>query len=185
MKPFSKFLGKSRSVVLLLLTAAGIMLGVAGTLRAQANDFHTELTIAEIMDAMVMREADVIWQAVEFRSTEDGSIMVGPETEEGWTEVRHAAMALAEAANNLVIPGRHSDSPGAEVVEGELPPAEIDALIAQQRGAWVGFAEAMRSTAMQAVAAIDERDADKILDVGGSLDQVCESCHLVFWYPNQ
>jgi hypothetical protein len=184
MKKSSRHTAKSASI-LLYVAATFTGWGVTGTLSAQSDDYNTEITIAEIMDAIVMREADIVWQSVRFESTEDGYEMVGPETDEEWLEVRHAALALAEVTNNLLIPGRHANTPDATVGEGELSPAEIDAAIKQKRSAWVGFARTLRATAMETVEAIDERDLDKILDIGGTIDENCESCHLVFWYPNQ
>lgn len=158
------------------------------TMPAAANPevhYDTELTIAEIMDAIVMREADVLWQGVSFSSNADGFVAVGPESEEDWTELMYAAMALAESSNNLLIPGRHANRADAEVGQGELTPAEIDSLIASQRDTWAAFAGALRNSAEEAIAAIDARDADQILEVGGAIDEACEGCHVVFWYPNQ
>jgi cytochrome c556 len=33
--------------------------------------------------------------------------------------------------------------------------------------------------------AADKRDVAAITDVGGTLDEVCESCHKLFWYPDE
>jgi hypothetical protein len=38
---------------------------------------------------------------------------------------------------------------------------------------------------MNTIQAIDRRDLDAMLELGGTLDEVCESCHITFWYPNQ
>ena len=158
--------------------------GMPGAASTDAG-YNTDFTVAEIMDAIVMREADVIWNAVSYSSTADGFVAVGPESEEDWTNLRAAALSLGEATNSLLIPGRHANRPDAEVGEGELTPAEMDALISSEHGTWTAFAQALRSTADEAIAAIDARDVDRILDVGGSIDEACEGCHLVFWYPNQ
>jgi hypothetical protein len=34
-------------------------------------------------------------------------------------------------------------------------------------------------------AAAQSKDANKLFEVSGRLDQVCEDCHLQFWYPDQ
>jgi len=150
-----------------------------------ATSYNTDITVAELMDAVVMREADVVWNAVQYASTADGFKTIGPETDEDWDNLLYAAKSLAEVTNNLIIPGRHANQPDAEGGEGELTPAEIDALIMSQHGAWTSFAAALRASADQAITAIESRDLDKIIDVGGAIDEACENCHLVFWYPNQ
>lgn len=171
---------------MLVAASAGVAVLATGALGAQSSDFDTEISIDELMEAVVMPQADAIWSAVQFASTEDGNTMIGPETDEEWLDLRHSALTLAEVANSLMLPGRAAAPAGAVANPGELAPAEIDALIDDQRAAWNGFAHGLHTIAMQTVEAVDARDVDKIfLDVGGRLDEVCESCHVVFWYPEQ
>jgi cytochrome c556 len=47
----------------------------------------------------------------------------------------------------------------------------------------VAFAHALQDAAGSALAAIDKRDANALLEAGGDLDEACESCHKRFWYP--
>ena len=145
-----------------------------------AVPFDTSITISELMNAVVMRQTDVIWGAVTFDDPPHG-----PDTDEGWKAVRDATLTMAEAANSLMIPGRHAAPASKVAVEGELSTAEIDALIESNRPAWNAFAQAMFANAMDTVAAIDQRDANAMIDLGGTLDEVCQGCHQTFWYPNQ
>jgi hypothetical protein len=163
--------------------AAAVALGGAGLVTAQHDEFAPHFTIAEVMEAIVMPAADVVWNAPQF--PEQGEGLVGPATEEGWLAVRHGAVALAESANLLIVPGRKAHPADKNVNEGELSAAEIEALIAANRGAWVAYARAMHAAALEALAAIDARDVDKLLDAGGTLDSSCQGCHKSFWYPNQ
>jgi len=164
----------------------GMTLLLASAFGAQSGDFDTDISIDELMEAVVMPQADAIWSAVQFASTEEGEKMVGPATDDEWLTLRHSAITLAEAANSLMVPGRPAAPPGATANPGELAPDDIEALIDGQRDAWNAFAHVLHGIAMETVDAIDERDTDKIfLDVGGRLDEACESCHVVFWYPEQ
>ncbi len=164
----------------------GMTLLLASALGAPAGDFDTDISIDELMEAVVMPQADAIWSAVQFASTADGEEMIGPATDDEWLELRHSAITLAEVANSLMLPGRPAAAPGTAANPGELAPEAIESLIDNQRAAWNGFAHALHGIAMQTVEAIDERDVNKIfLDVGGRLDEACESCHVVFWYPEQ
>ena len=166
-----------------LAVAAGTVtiVGSAGYLDAQAGqDYRPQATLVEVMDSMVMPLAQKLWDAVVYEDT-----IKGPETDEGWQDVRRAAVALAETANVLMIPDRSVAESDKTPGEGELSSQEIQGLIAKNHGAWIGYSAALHEIAMQAIAAVDAKNAEQLFDVGGSLDSVCESCHQQFWYPNQ
>jgi cytochrome c556 len=40
-------------------------------------------------------------------------------------------------------------------------------------------------TATKAIAAAKAHDKDGILNVGEEIDNACESCHKVYWYPDE
>lgn len=167
----------------LAAVAAGTLtiVGSAGYLDAQTGqDYQPQATLVEVMDSMVMPLAQKLWDAVVYEET-----IKGPATDEGWQDVRRAAVSLAETANVLMIPGRSVAGPDKKAGEGELSPQEMQALIAKNHGAWVGFARGLHEIAMQAITAVDAKNADQLSDVGGNLDSVCEGCHQQFWYPNQ
>jgi cytochrome c556 len=147
----------------------------------------TVVAVAEIMDSMVMPAAQQLWDAVGVDVTAQGEIQKQPQNDEEWTELRAAAVTLAEASNTLIVPGRHAAPAGTQSQNpgSELEPSAVEALLAKQRPAWVAHAQALHTTAMQALAAVDARDIDRISEVGGAIDEACESCHLRFWYPEQ
>lgn len=173
-----------RSIFICVLGVAALGAGVQ--LYAQANgDFNPKITIVEIMDAMVMPNAQIVWDAVSYDVTDKGEKITGPKTDEDWQKVRWAAVTLAEAANNLIVPGRTVNKPGVKPGEGELAPADIQKLIAANRGAWVAHAKVLYEAVQEAIKAVDAKDIDKVSDAGGTIDSACEGCHLQFWYPEQ
>jgi hypothetical protein len=148
--------------------------------------YQPTATIREIMDAMVAPSAQALWDAVGVEVTESGVNERSPKTDDDWTKLRWSAIILAEATNSLKIPGRQVDKPGAGAIdEGDLTATQIAARIGQARAAWVAFAQALNATTQTMVHAIDTKDVDALSDAGGTLDEVCESCHLQFWYPPQ
>jgi cytochrome c556 len=46
-------------------------------------------------------------------------------------------------------------------------------------------ADALQATAVKARAAAKKHDKDGLLNVGEEIDNACESCHLVYWYPDE
>ena len=74
--------------------------------------------------------------------------------------------------------GSKSEAPGVE-----LEPPEITVLMRKSRTTFDAFARALQAVGAEAVRASDAQDAAALLDIGGRMQDVCESCHQVFWYP--
>ena len=83
-------------------------------------------------------------------------------------------MSRSEEANSKSQP----DAP-------ELTPAQIEKKIADNRAEWVKHAKDLQATAVKALAAAKAHDKDGLLDVGEAIDSACESCHVVYWYPDE
>lgn len=171
----------------IILMALCAFLGAASAEAQSSSDFMLTFTIRDVMDSIVMPSADVIWNAVAVNVSAEGVTEIAPETDEDWERIRRAAVMLAEATNVLAIPGRPvaRPEPDAEVAEGDLSPAEIEALLKTDWPAWTAHLHVLHQTAMETIQAIDARDADAVTEVGGSIDAACESCHVQFWYPDQ
>lgn len=186
--------GAVRTAVVLSGAVSAVLVLMASGVRAQApqqtispSNFTLDFTVAEIMDAMVMSSAQILWDAVSVDVTEKGTIEKIPKTDEDWEKVRWAAITLAEATNVISIPGRKIAPPGtkSENPDAELTPEQIQKLYDSEFPAFVAHAKVLNATAMQAVKAIDARNVDGLSEAGGAIDEACESCHLQFWYPNQ
>jgi len=138
------------------------------------------------MQDIVDPSADGVWNSVETIVTRDGESMRQPHTAEEWLEVRRAAITLSESANLLAIEHRRVGvKPFNAEAAGALDSNQIQALIDAQRVAFNGFATALHEAALTSLSAIDARDPVRLVSAGGAIDQVCEGCHLRFWYPNQ
>lgn len=136
------------------------------------------------MDSVVDPSADFIWNSVSTVSDESGTHEKQPRTDEEWSEVRRHAIVLAEAANLIAVPGRRVANGSTTVEDKEA----LDVTTIQQRldtrhEELVVFAGALREIAVKLVAAADKKDPIAITESGSALDDVCESCHKVFWYP--
>jgi len=143
------------------------------------------------MDGVVDPSADVLWDSVAYIATTKGIEDRKPRTDEEWKAVRNSAITLIEAANLLSMPGRrvaaaHSPAdPPAQPGPGELSHDEIQQRINSTHDAFVGFARNLQDAGLKALTAIDARDAQGLMDAGGTIDEACEACHVTYWYPNQ
>jgi hypothetical protein len=80
----------------------------------------------------------------------------------GWMEVENAAIALAEAANLLTIPGR-------SCMNGK--PAPID------QPDWPGLVQMLRDASEATYKAALTKNQDAIVDAAGTLTEACAACH--------
>lgn len=149
--------------------------------------YTTTATVKDIMLAVVDPNADVVWQAVSFVQSDKGLIETKPTSEQDWVNARRGALTLAEATNLLMVPGRHVAGQGekSETPGIELEPAEMEVLINKDRTSWNKHAGDLHTAVQEALAAIDAKDAEKLFEVGEHIERACESCHQVYWYPNE
>ena len=144
-------------VVCVVLTAV-IAVGCGGTEAPAGPPFSTDRSVQMLMANMLDPAADLLWDAVGTVVDENGENHWQPETEEDWLQVRLGAIALAEAANLLIMEGR-----------------------ARDQGQWVELSQAMADAAMEAFAAAEAEDPQLGFDLGESVYETCNNCHSVYW----
>lgn len=141
-------------------------------------------TVQELMLNTIDPCADALWDAVAYISSPAGVEDRRPRSDAEWQDLRARALTLIEAVNLLAMPGRPvSGAPAAPVAAGELSAPEIQARIRDTRPAFVQFGRVLQQAGLEALAAIDARDPQQLLEVGSRLDEACEACHLTYWYP--
>jgi cytochrome c556 len=176
-------------LLLLVVAAAGCRRGGAEATTADPAmpPFISDHTIKDLMLNVIDTNADVVWLSVTTVASEKGLVETRPTTDEEWAKVRAGAITLAESANLLMVPGRKVAPPGhkSEVPGIELEPEEMDALIAKDRPAFYRHARDLYDAAMLAAQAAEKKDADKVFEVGETIEHACENCHKTYWYPNE
>jgi hypothetical protein len=143
------------------------------------------LTIKDVMESIVDPSADIIWGAVGTVADKQGMRDLSPKAPEEWLNLRRAAVRLIEGGNLLMMRDREAAPAGvkSEAPGVELEPAEITALIRKERDGFDAFAIALQAIGVEALHAIDAKNADLLIEIGGRMEEVCESCHKTFWYP--
>lgn len=148
--------------------------------------YRPVITLQELMASVIDPHVDPIWNAVSTVSTAEGIVENKPKTDAEWQTLRNHALTLIEVGNLLVIEGRPVAAAGANTSShaAELGPADISKAIDANRADFINNARAFQDAAKLALAAIDEKDPEKLLSVGGQIEHACEQCHSQFWYPN-
>lgn len=114
--------------------------------------------IKAMMNQHVQTEAQVYWDAVQYISDEKGAREIVPRNDAEWNRTSEAARALKALGEDLkkaeYASGRGSD--------------------------WQDFAQGLVDVAGQAEAAAHSRSPEQVLQIGGTLYNVCSACHEVY-----
>jgi cytochrome c556 len=152
---------------------------------AAAAEYRATATVKELMGSVVNPNAEFVWKSVESTSG-DTAKEKAPSTDAEWADLRRHAVALREATDLLVIPGRKMAGANVKPKDAsELTPEAMQALLDKDRAKWVAFSHGLHATVEEVIKAVDAKSVSGVLDAGGAIDGACESCHQVFWYPDQ
>jgi hypothetical protein len=145
--------------------------------------------VQDVMASLIDPAADFLWESVSTTVTRGKTVEKQPHTDQEWAEVRRQAILLAEGANLIMMDGRHVVKEGSKLEDhgtpGNLTAEESEQAIAKNRASFVAFAQALRDVGRSMLDAAEAKNPQGLIDAGDTMDQVCEGCHLQFWYPGQ
>jgi hypothetical protein len=130
---------------------------------------QVEANLAQLMKGVLLENSNVIF----FAQSEDPA-KVPPAKDPAaatdplansygkWEAVENSALALAESANLLTIPGRKCSN-GLPVPIGNAD--------------WPKFVQGLRDASMKAYKAAQAKDMDKIVDAADTMTTACANCH--------
>ena len=153
----------------LVLTMCGLSLVAQTPATTAAPEVHADLN--QLMRGVLYPAANVVFfaqaddpGAVKFVPGRDPSMATDPLTSPfgGWPAVENAALALAESANLLLLPGR--------VCSNGTPVPIKDP-------AWTMFVQQVRDAGMSAYKAAQAKDQDKMIAISEPLSASCAGCH--------
>jgi hypothetical protein len=127
--------------------------------------------LRQLMRGILFPSSNVVFAAQQdldrFPKAEDPSVSPNPITSTygGWDAVQNAALAIAEATNLMMLPGRMCSSHHAVPV---------------QRADWQKYVRGLRAAANVAYKAAVTKSTDAMLDASDTLTQACQSCHDVY-----
>jgi hypothetical protein len=148
------------------------------------------LTLLEAMKDTVVPKSQVIWDVTNAAQDDTGNVTAKALKAGDWAKIASAAHESSEAMRNLLAQPRVLAAPPGRKIQGEGTPGAFGAREVQQTidanpAAFAAFAKQLQTTMDGMVAATKARDAPKVGTLAGDLDEICEACHKVFWYPKQ
>jgi hypothetical protein len=140
---------------LLLVTAVALGLAAcAGQTRVSAPPYKPVTTVLELMESVIAHAAEVYWESVSVTVDETGEHEQYPGTDEEWESVWAAGLAIAESGNLLMMTPRAVDE-----------------------GAWMQFSRSLVDVGVEAAAAAQAHDVERVFAAGEQVYNVCTACH--------
>ena len=109
--------------------------------------FKRIATVQQLMIAVVEPTSNTVFR-VEVEA---------PQDVRGWNTVINAALALAEAGNLLMLPGRARDS-----------------------GDWMKRVQELMDLSVKAMKAAEAKNAEQVVAIGYEINDVCRNCHVQY-----
>jgi hypothetical protein len=165
----------------------------AAVLLVAAHEVHSAAAPADLHDLMknvVAVQAQVIWDVSNEAQDDEGNPDASKLSAGDWAKIIESAGKVREAARTLGRADHVLAAPPGVKIEGEVSPGvagakQVQAAIDSNPSAFRTRSQELAASMDEIVAAAKAKDATKLFEVSGSLDQVCENCHIQFWYPEQ
>lgn len=161
----------TRAAVLALLIGSAMSTSVVEHARAQVATSAPRVpaTLAQLMKGTLYPESNVVFAAQDANPAEvphakDPSMATDPLTSQygKWEAVENNALAIAEVADLLDVPGRKCSN-GLDV-----PVKNPD---------WAKFVQELRAAGMTAYTTAQTKNQDKMTDVADLMTTACKNCH--------
>lgn len=164
-----------------VVTAGLFSIGVSAEDAAPVN-------VHEAMKATIVPQTQSVWDISNKLLADAGSAVQLKPAE--WEQVAKAALAGKAASVKLAEAQRFLAAAPHQKIQGEGNPGafgakQVQAAIDANPAAFRAFARQLAAVMDEVVVSTRTKDAAKLTDAAGQLDQVCEACHQQFWYPNQ
>jgi hypothetical protein len=165
-----------RKTLLIVLLAPAMLLSCTATAPPPITTLKVHANLNQLMQGVVYPAANVLFSA----QTEDPANLERPPVKDpamatdplvsvfgGWQAIENSALAVAESANLLLVPGR--------VCSNGTPAPVTDP-------AWSMFVAELRDVGLQAYAAAQAKDRDKMIELSEPINDACVHCHRK-WRP--
>jgi cytochrome c556 len=169
-----------------LLLAGGLLIATA-----HAADPAPAPNLHELMKKVVAVQTQVIWDVGNNAQDDSGNPDPSKMKPADWTQVGAAAAKVKDAAQKLATASKVMAAAPGEKIDGEggTPGAfgakEVQKAIDANPKVFKAFATQLAGSMDELIVAAKAKNAKKLFDVSGRLDQECEGCHLQFWYPGE
>ena len=147
----------------------------------------TPVDVRAAMQQQVNPATMAIWDIGNNAMNDAGGIDPALMDDAKWSALAKAAGELSAAAKGLAAGTSFiaSAPDNATVAEGEIAMADVQKHLDADPEGFSQMATALAEHADKLAAAASAKDVATAGELVSGIDQVCESCHMTYWYPEQ
>jgi cytochrome c556 len=155
-----------------------------------ANPSPAPANLHELMKNIVAPQTQVVWDignnALDDQGNPDASKLKAAD----WTKIATAAGKVKQASQTLAQADKIVAAGPGQKIEGEgnadaFGAKDVQKVLDADPKVFRAFAQQLAASMDEVITSAQTKNATKLADVSGRLDQVCEACHMKYWYPNQ
>ena len=171
----------------MLLLGCGLMVASAYA----ADPAPATPYLHDLMKKVVAVQTQVIWDVGNNAQNDKGDPDPSKLKPADWAKLSGAAGKVKDALQTLAKADKVTVAGAGQKIDGEggTPGAfgakEVQKAIDANPKVFKAFATQLSGSMDELLAAVKVKNAQKMFDVSGRLDQECEGCHQQFWYPDE
>jgi hypothetical protein len=170
-------------------TTVGLLVGAflaVTALGADAPKANLQIT----MLTKVNPQATALWNLTNDAQDDNGNIDPKKIKPEIWAKLLEAGKSIEEGGRTLATSNGIIAAPPGSKLQDESGPgaskaADVQRYLDAKPAEFKKHATELQNTGSGIVAAVTKKDGKKLTDLSNALDEVCENCHVIFWYPQQ
>ena len=135
-----------------VISATALLAGCGGGTQAP------DQTVQQLMADVVQPTTEIYWDSVQYISDEQGNHDIFPKTDEEWKRTKDAATEVGRLAR-LLRTAPYAEGRGED---------------------WIQISTSLEEVSKMAEQAAEDRDVEKVFEVGGTIYNVCSACHMVY-----
>lgn len=149
----------------------------------------TKPVVQVLMQSKVNPMGLALWDITNPAIGADGNLDPKKISAANWARLLEIGKALEEAGRTLATSGGVLAAlPGAKLQDegtaaGASKAADVQRYLDAKPAVFRTHALALQKTGASVVTAATKKDLKILSDVSNGLDEVCEKCHVIFWYP--
>ena len=171
-------------------TKSLLVSGLAVAAAALAAEVTANANLQVTMLTKVNPQATALWNLTNDAEDDQGNIDPKKINAATWAKLLEIGKSLEEGGRTLATNGAIVVAPpGAKLQDEDGPGAskagDVQRYLNARPAEFRKHAVALQRTGSGIVQAVTKRDGTLLTQLSNDLDQVCEDCHVVFWYPQQ